>query len=127
MCNAILFKHCRYARVVELADSLDSGSSVHYARAGSSPASRTKKYRIPNRVSCTFLFPKRRDLNPRAPGSYVSLKNHELRKLGSESICGTAVCHYMDEARTVQRHNGFKAFSVHGHSVLINGDPEIVF
>ena len=35
---------CRqYARVVELADSLDSGSSVHYARAGSSPASRTKK------------------------------------------------------------------------------------
>ena len=33
----------RDARVVELADSLDSGSSVHYARAGSSPASRTKK------------------------------------------------------------------------------------
>ena len=31
------------ARVVELADSLDSGSSVHYGRAGSSPASRTKK------------------------------------------------------------------------------------
>ena len=30
-----------HARVVELADSLDSGSSVHYARAGSSPASRT--------------------------------------------------------------------------------------
>ncbi len=30
------------ARVVELADSLDSGSSVQYARAGSSPASRTK-------------------------------------------------------------------------------------
>ena len=34
-----------YARVVELADSLDSGSSVHYGRAGSSPASRTKKER----------------------------------------------------------------------------------
>ena len=33
----------RDARVVELADSLDSGSSVHYARAGSSPASRTKQ------------------------------------------------------------------------------------
>ena len=29
------------ARVVELADSLDSGSSVHSGRAGSSPASRT--------------------------------------------------------------------------------------
>ena len=35
--------HLLYARVVELADSLDSGSSVHYGRAGSSPASRTKK------------------------------------------------------------------------------------
>ncbi len=32
-----------FARVVELADSLDSGSSAHYGRAGSSPASRTKK------------------------------------------------------------------------------------
>ena len=31
------------ARVVELADSLDSGYSVQYARAGSSPASRTKQ------------------------------------------------------------------------------------
>ena len=31
-----------FARVVELADSLDSGSSAHYGRAGSSPASRTK-------------------------------------------------------------------------------------
>ena len=35
------------ARVVELADSLDSGSSAHYGRAGSSPASRTKKIRHP--------------------------------------------------------------------------------
>ena len=32
-----------YARVVELVDSLDSGSSVHCGRAGSSPASRTKE------------------------------------------------------------------------------------
>ena len=37
-----------YARVVELADSLDSGSSAHYGRAGSSPASRTKKERHPH-------------------------------------------------------------------------------
>ena len=29
--------------MVELVDSLDSGSSVHYGRAGSSPASPTKK------------------------------------------------------------------------------------
>ena len=33
----------KYARVVELVDSLDSGSSVHCGRAGSSPASRTRK------------------------------------------------------------------------------------
>ena len=37
-------KKLYYARVVELADSLDSGSSVHYARAGSSPASRTTSF-----------------------------------------------------------------------------------
>ena len=43
----------QYARVVELADSLDSGSSVHYARAGSSPASRTK---IRNLRVSDFLF-----------------------------------------------------------------------
>lgn len=30
------------ARVVELVDSLASGASVHYGRAGSNPASRTK-------------------------------------------------------------------------------------
>ena len=29
--------------MVELVDSLDSGSSVHYGRAGSSPASPTKR------------------------------------------------------------------------------------
>ena len=37
-----IFLKIKYARVVELADSLDSGSSAHYGRAGSSPASRTK-------------------------------------------------------------------------------------
>ena len=30
--------------MVELADSLDSGSSAHYGRAGSSPASRTTSF-----------------------------------------------------------------------------------
>ena len=38
--NAIIIRHLN-ARVVELADSLDSGSSAHSGRAGSSPASRT--------------------------------------------------------------------------------------
>ena len=32
----------QYGRVVELVDSLDSGSSVHCGRAGSSPASPTR-------------------------------------------------------------------------------------
>ena len=37
----VYYSSIRQARVVELADSLDSGSSVHSGRAGSSPASRT--------------------------------------------------------------------------------------
>ena len=39
--NAIITERSRDARVVELADSLDSGSSALSGRAGSSPASRT--------------------------------------------------------------------------------------
>ena len=39
-----------YGRVVELVDSLDSGSSVHCGRAGSSPASPTKKTLSKDRV-----------------------------------------------------------------------------
>ena len=40
----VLMKRFRsqYGRVVELVDSLDSGSSVHCGRAGSSPASPTR-------------------------------------------------------------------------------------
>ena len=44
-------KNFGYARVVELADSLDSGSSAHYGRAGSSPASRTTSF--PPKTSST--------------------------------------------------------------------------
>ena len=39
--------------MVELVDSLDSGSSVHYGRAGSSPASPTKE--IVERLSFFYL------------------------------------------------------------------------
>ena len=39
--RTIFSSEAAYARVVELADSLDSGSSVLHGRAGSSPASRT--------------------------------------------------------------------------------------
>ena len=46
--------------MVELADSLDSGSSVQYARAGSSPASRTKQkstvFRLKQLKLGTFLL-----------------------------------------------------------------------
>ena len=43
-----------YGRVVELVDSLDSGSSVHCGRAGSSPASPTKRRKT--RVCVSFFF-----------------------------------------------------------------------
>ena len=46
-----------YARVVELADSLDSGSSVLYGRAGSSPASRTNKDPCRGANTPAGLFP----------------------------------------------------------------------
>ena len=42
-------------RVVELVDSLDSGSSVHCGRAGSSPASPTKEKHRNRKVSVLFL------------------------------------------------------------------------
>ena len=52
--QAVVRRHT-YGRVVELVDSLDSGSSVHCGRAGSSPASPTKKER--HAVAClSFLF-----------------------------------------------------------------------
>ena len=42
--------------MVELADSLDSGSSVHYARAGSSPASRTMSEQAMDRLLRLILY-----------------------------------------------------------------------
>ena len=49
-----LRRETKYGRVVELVDSLDSGSSVHCGRAGSSPASPTKKKRTA--LAVRFLF-----------------------------------------------------------------------
>ena len=56
--NAIITERSRDARVVELADSLDSGSSAHSGRAGSSPASRTKHCKIPQslRLRDFYIF-----------------------------------------------------------------------
>ena len=54
----------KYGRVVELVDSLDSGSSVHCGRAGSSPASPTKKTKgILVDVLCFFDMDEWWDLN----------------------------------------------------------------
>ena len=53
--NAIIIRHLN-ARVVELADSLDSGSSAHSGRAGSSPASRTKQKARKHRFSSLFIM-----------------------------------------------------------------------
>ena len=53
----------KYARVVELVDSLDSGSSAHSGRGGSSPPSRTKKYRHTS-VCLYFLFVRYWGLEP---------------------------------------------------------------
>ena len=64
----MIIKRSGDARVVELADSLDSGSSVHYARAGSSPASRTKKTNSHTLVWLFCFFVRRLDLNPKDGG-----------------------------------------------------------
>ena len=67
-------KENRCARVVELADSLDSGSSAHYGRAGSSPASRTKET-----AERLFLFLFSKQLTCFTVGSIVR-KNSEVRQ-----------------------------------------------
>ena len=56
--NAIIIERSRDARVVELADSLDSGSSAHSGRAGSSPASRTTFKTRNRKISGLFYISK---------------------------------------------------------------------
>ena len=53
----------KYGRVVELVDSLDSGSSVHCGRAGSSPASPTKSTHGGFVMSAFFLQKNKKALN----------------------------------------------------------------
>ena len=65
---------CKDARVVELADSLDSGSSVHYARAGSSPASRTKTKGHPK--GCPFVLGSVRRGRPTPFGNSNARRKH---------------------------------------------------
>ncbi len=84
-------KQNRYARVVELADSLDSGSSVHYARAGSTPASRTKKKDTASAVSFFFYFNRPR---PPEPLSRISTNQARIRQT-SPVQNPRAYCPYM--------------------------------
>ncbi len=52
-----------HARVAELADALDSGSSGHYARAGSSPVSRTKQKECPTGILFVWYALEKQSLN----------------------------------------------------------------
>ena len=65
------FERRRDARVVELADSLDSGSSAHSGRAGSSPASRTKQNGYPNGVAVFVLCTRQRSCSRQSPTKWV--------------------------------------------------------
>ena len=55
-------RHQADARVVELVDSLASGASAHYGRAGSTPASCTKDGHTT--VCPSFFVPKGKGLSP---------------------------------------------------------------
>ena len=67
------------ARVVELADSLDSGSSVHSGRAGSSPASRTRNPAIVE-IAGFFLYIRafRRFIVARARAVFANVEDREV-------------------------------------------------
>ena len=80
---------CWHARVVELADSLDSGSSAPYGRAGSSPASRTK-ITTPSGVVIFlhFLLQRKRQRFVRKGGKVEVIK---LAKLLSAAAAVTAL------------------------------------
>ena len=54
----------KYARVVELVDSLDSGSSAHSGRGGSSPPSRTNEKEDRQKPVFFFVLCKSKDSNP---------------------------------------------------------------
>ena len=63
--------------MVELADSLDSGSSVHSGRAGSSPASPTKGN---SRKAVSFFVVSVEDRLPKSPKSpWIPNKNRDPR------------------------------------------------
>ena len=74
-----------YARVVELADSLDSGSSVHYARAGSSPASRTMSEQAMDRLLRLILYVRARS---RRCSSFPNRTSLRWASVWGRPVCG---------------------------------------
>ena len=62
-----------YGRVVELVDSLDSGSSVHCGRAGSSPASPTKKASKSKGFGAFFCFIAKYPVRKYPPGGLTQV------------------------------------------------------
>ena len=69
------------ARVVELVDSLDSGSSVHSGRAGSTPASRTMK-------ETSFVYQDKRGFSCILGEKRVQIRN---KGIVVEFKCGVAI------------------------------------
>ena len=78
-------QHHKCARVVELADSLDSGSSAQYGRAGSSPASRTKRD-APHGASL-FCFPAAFRCTHDTPSTMSEKTSQPLPGLGGLTCC----------------------------------------
>ena len=79
---------------MELADSLDSGSSVHYGRAGSSPASRTKQKILESLVlSRIFLFLESADpyLDPLCFCHTMDVLIHSVCAFTFHAVCGVSV------------------------------------
>ena len=79
---------------MELADSLDSGSSVHYGRAGSSPASRTIEKSL--KALCFqgfFLFLESADpyLDPLCFCHAMDVLIHSVCAFTFHAVCGVSV------------------------------------
>ena len=70
---------------MELADSLDSGSSAHYGRAGSSPASRTKSEELTEEEM--QVFKRGRNANSATMAKHATMSDYR-RATGFEALMG---------------------------------------
>ena len=113
--GAMISERSRDARVVELADSLDSGSSAHSGRAGSSPASRTTSSRTSYRSRRRFLFQSKRHLSFTS-SLLLSAKGHARLACSVASALATARCRYQPFA-------GYRVCRYHYSYQKQNGHP----